>query len=148
MLPLETPDTAGYFEGTRIGELRVQACRSCGRLRHPPCPVCPWCHSTEREWRTMSGLGRIWSFIVPHPPLLPGFTEMAPYNVVIVELDEDPTIRVTGNLVERAGDAPSGIDPATIVVGEVVRAVFHPVEDLGFLQWVRAPGPSDEEGHP
>jgi uncharacterized OB-fold protein len=138
MLPLETPETAGYFEGARLGELRIQACRVCGRLRHPPCPRCPWCHSADREWRAVSGRGRIWSFVVPHPPLLPGFTELAPYNVVLVELDEDPTIRVTGNLVAVAGGRPDEIDPGTIVIGEPVRAVFHPVADVGLLQWVRA----------
>jgi hypothetical protein len=61
-------------------------------------------------------------------------------------LDEDATIRVTGQLVERVGDAPSGIDPDTIVIGEPVRAVFHRVEDVGFLQWVRAVGPADVRG--
>jgi hypothetical protein len=29
------------------------------------------------------------------------------------------------------------IDPATITIGEPVRAVFHVVEDVGLLQWVR-----------
>jgi len=138
MLPLETPDTAGWFEGARRGELRIQACLACGRLRHPPGPRCPWCHSAGQEWRTVSGEGRVWSFVVPHPPLLPGFSELAPYNVVIVELVEDPTIRVTGQLVARAGDAPGDLDPSTIVIGEPVRAVFLPVEDVGFLQWQRA----------
>ena len=137
MLPLETPETAGWFDGTRDGELRVQACTNCGRLRHPPCPVCPWCHSTARTWRAVSGRGRIWSFVVPHPPLLPGFGELAPYNVILVELDDDPTIRLTGQLVDHAGGAPNTVDPATIVIGEPVRAVFPPVEDVGFLQWVR-----------
>jgi uncharacterized OB-fold protein len=75
---------------------------------------------------------------VPHPPLLPGFTDLAPYNVVLVELDEDPFVRLTGNLVSAAGDTPNIIDPATIVIGEPVRAVFHNVEDVGLLQWVRA----------
>jgi len=86
----------------------------------------------------VSGRGRIWSFVVPHPPLLPGFTELAPYNVIVVELDEDPTIRLTGNLVTVAGGGPDEIDPATIRVGEAVRAVFHVVEDVGLVQWVRA----------
>jgi uncharacterized OB-fold protein len=86
----------------------------------------------------VSGRGRIWSFVVPHPPLLPGFTELAPYNVVMVEIDEDPTIRVTGNLVTGAGGAPDEIDPATIVIGEPVRAVVHPAADAGLVQWVRA----------
>jgi len=86
----------------------------------------------------VSGRGRVWSFIVPHPPLLPGFTELAPYNVIVVEIDEDPTIRLTGNLVLQAGGRPDEIDPATISVGEAVRAVFHRVEDVGLVQWVRA----------
>ena len=104
----------------------------------PPRPMCSRCRSIEVRWEATSGRGRIWSFIVPHPPLLPGFTELAPYNVVLVELDEDATIRVTGQLVGRVGDAPSAIDPATIVIGEPVCAVFHRVEDVGFLQWMRA----------
>ncbi len=137
MLPAETPETAGYFEGARAGELRVQACGSCGRLRHTPRPVCPWCRSTDRTWRTVSGRGTIWSYAVPHPPLLPGFSELAPYNVVLVALDEDPTIRLTGNLVLAAGRPPNEIDPATIVIGEPVRATFCPVEDVAYLQWVR-----------
>jgi len=135
VLPLETPDNEGFFEGARAGELRVQTCLSCGRRRHPPCPVCPWCHSTERAWQAVSGRGRVWSFVVPHPPLLPGFTELAPYNVVVVELDEDPTVRLVGHLVVEAGDAPHAVD---IVIGEPVRAVFHHVEDVGFLQWARS----------
>jgi uncharacterized OB-fold protein len=138
IVPLETPETEGYFEGVRLGELRIQACLVCGRFRHPPSPRCPWCHSSEREWRAVSGRGRIWSFVVPHPPLLPGFTELAPYNVILVEIDEDPTIRVTGNLVVGAGRGPDEIDPATIVIGEPVRAVFFPVADVGLVQWVRA----------
>ncbi len=139
MLPLETPESAGYFQGARAGELRVQACRDCGRLRHPPGPVCPWCHSFQREWRPVSGRGRIWSYVVPHPPLLPGFDGLAPYNVVVVELEEDPTIRVTGNLVRAAGAPPNQIDPSSIRIGEEVRAVFHVVEDVGLLQWERVP---------
>jgi uncharacterized OB-fold protein len=137
VLPLETEETKGYFEGARVGELRVQTCLGCGRRRHPPCPVCPWCHSPAREWRAVSGRGRVWSFVVPHPPLLPGFTELAPYNVVVVELEEDPTVRLVGNLVPEAGAPPSEVD---IVIGEPVRAVFHQVEDVGFLQWARSTG--------
>jgi uncharacterized protein len=135
VLPLETAGNAGFFDGARAGELRVQTCLACGRRRHPPGPVCPWCHSTEWAWRAVSGRGRVWSFVVPHPPLLPGFTELAPYNVVVVELEEDPTIRIVGNLVEAAGDAPHEL---VIAIGEPVRAVFHRVEDVGFLQWARS----------
>ncbi|HVM67508.1 MAG TPA: OB-fold domain-containing protein [Acidimicrobiales bacterium] len=137
VLPLETDETAGYFEGARAGELRILTCLACGRRRHPPCPACPWCHSTGREWKAVSGRGRVWSYVVPHPPLLPGFTELAPYNVVVVELDEDPTVRVVGNLVAEVGAAPT---ETAVTIGEPVRAVFHQVEDVGFLQWARSTG--------
>jgi uncharacterized OB-fold protein len=83
----------------------------------------------------VSGRGRVWSFVVPHPPLLPGFTELAPYNVVVVEIDEDPGIRIAGNLVASVGEPPTLTD---ITIGEPVRAVFHRVEDIGFLQWARS----------
>lgn len=126
-----------FFAAARAGELRIQACGGCGRLRHPPRPMCPYCRSTEREWRVVSGRGRIWSFIVPHPPLLAGFAELAPYAVIEVELDEDPTIRLTGNLVARAGGPPNEIDPATITIGEPVQVVFHTVEDVAIPQWTR-----------
>jgi uncharacterized OB-fold protein len=79
----------------------------------------------------------VWSYVVPHPPLLPGFTELAPYNVVVVELDEDPTVRVVGNLVGEVGAPPT---ETAVTIGEPVRAVFHRVEDVGFLQWARSTG--------
>jgi uncharacterized OB-fold protein len=93
-LPAVTDDSAGFWEGTAAGELRIQRCSNCGRLRFPPRPMCPYCNALDHSWDAMSGRGHIWSFVVPHPPLLPAFMEVAPYNVVVVELDEDPLIRL------------------------------------------------------
>ena len=73
-----------------------------------------------------SGRGTIWSFAVPHPPLLPGYSELAPYNVIVVALEEDPLIRFVGNLLARADGEINEIDPATIEIGEPVRVVVHP----------------------
>jgi uncharacterized OB-fold protein len=128
-----------FWEGAAVGELRVQACARCHSLRFPPRPVCPRCQSFEEEWRTMSGRGRVWSFVVPHPPLLPAFMAVAPYNVVVVELEEDPLLRMVGNLVQ-GPDAPiNSVDPSTIRIGEPVSAVFQRVaEDVTLPRWVRA----------
>jgi uncharacterized OB-fold protein len=128
-----------FWEGAAAGELRMQRCARCHSLRFPPRPVCPRCQSFDVEWLTMSGRGRIWSFVVPHPPLLPAFMAVAPYNVVVVELEEDPVLRMVGNLV--AGpDAPiNSVDPSTIRIGEPVRAVFERVaEDVALPRWMRA----------
>jgi uncharacterized OB-fold protein len=100
--------------------------------------MCPYCQSTAVRWEPTSGRGRIWSFIVPHPPLLPAFAAVAPYNAIIVELEEDPMIRFAGNLVASTDGEINEIDPATIVIGEPVRVVFHQIDDVSLPRWVRA----------
>ena len=115
------------FDATARGELRIQACATCGRLRHPPRPGCPWCRSFDAEWRLMSGRGTVWSFVIAHPPLLPAYAELAPYNVVVVALDEDPRIRLVGNVVD--GSSPE--------IGMPVQVTFpSPIEDVVLPHWV------------
>lgn len=143
LLPVSDEESRGFWEGTKVGELRVQACASCGRLRHPPRPMCPKCRSTERQWRRMSGRATIWSYIVPHPPLLAPYAELAPYNVVVVALDEEPTIRFVGNLVASAEGAINEIEPATIQIGEPVEVIFKRFERVDASEeylpfWMRA----------
>lgn len=139
LLPLVDEDSAGFWEGTLAGELRMQACSGCGRLRFPPRPMCPRCHSMDSRWEPVSGRGSIWSFVVPHPPLLPAYQQVAPYNVVVVALEEDRELRLVGNLVESEGGPINGPDPAGIEIGAEVRVVFDRVaEDVALPRWVLA----------
>jgi hypothetical protein len=85
----------------------------------------------------VSGEGVIWSFVVPHPPLLPAFAEISPYNVIVVDLPEAEQLRMVGNLVAQASGPINEIDPATIQIGARVRVVFEEVEeDLSLPRWV------------
>ena len=137
LLPAIGEDEAPFFEAAKRGELRIQQCSGCDRLRHPPRPMCPGCHSLESNWSLMSGRGTIWSFVVPHPPLLPEFSDLAPYNVITVTLAEDPKIRLIGNLVNRVGDPINAVDPSTIRIGDEVSVVFDVVsEDVSIPRWV------------
>jgi uncharacterized OB-fold protein len=139
LLPdLDDPLTQGFWEGTAAGELRVQRCAGCGRRRMPPRPMCPACRSLASEWEVVSGRGAIWSFVVPHPPLHPSYAELAPYNAIVVSLEEDPAIRLVGNLVASADGEINEIEPSTIRIGEPVRVVFQRVEDVHLPRWVRA----------
>ena len=107
--PATNWQTRGFWEGCGRGELVLQRCGDCGRRRMPPRPMCPHCQSLRAEWEAVSGNGTIWSFIVPHPPLLPAYTEVAPFAAILVCLDEDPNLRIGGNLVGppvRAAEAP------------------------------------------
>lgn len=129
LLPVIDDDGAPFWEHAAQGELRVQACVSCGELRFPPRPCCPRCQSFDSEWRRMSGRGRIWSYVLPHPPLLPAYAAQAPYNAVVVELAEAPHIRLVGNVVA-APDAPlNSVDPARLRIGAVVKVAFTELAD-------------------
>ena len=137
LLPVIDEDSGPFWEAARRGELVMQGCGTCGRVRFPPRPMCPHCQSLDVTWSPMSGRGTIWSFVVPHPPLLPAYAELAPYNVVVVALDEEPTIRLVGNLVESEEGEINEVDPATIEIGQPVRAVFQRInEDVALPRWV------------
>jgi len=139
VVPVCDEDTLPFYEATRRGELRIQRCRDTGRWIFPPRPLSPFGTHQEPEWAEVSGRGTIWSYVVPHPPLLPAFAEIAPFNVILVALDEDPTIRLTGNLVAREGGALNEVDPATIEIGAAVRVVFDAIDDEWTLpRWVLA----------
>jgi uncharacterized OB-fold protein len=135
LTPVTDTDGAPFWEYAARGELRVQACGDCHEPRFPPRPCCPHCRSFASEWRLTSGRGRIWSYVVPHPPLLPDYAEQAPYNVVLVELEDCPRIRLVGNLVAHAGAALGSLGSHRPRIGARVHAVFG---DGGLPQWVLA----------
>jgi uncharacterized OB-fold protein len=140
LVPEPDDDSRPFWAGCAAGELRVQRCASCGHRRFPPRPLCPVCRSFDHDWEPMSGRGSVWSFTIPHPPLLGAYTEQAPYNVVVVTLDEEPTLRMVGNLVESPDGRLDEVDPHSVVIGEPVEVVFRPTSDPAIVlpAWRRA----------
>lgn len=133
LTPVVDEDGAPFWEYAAQGELRIQTCADCAEPRFPPRPCCPHCQSFASEWRQVSGRGRIWSYVVPHPPLLPDYAELAPYNVIVVELADAPRIRLVGNLVT-GPDAPlNSLPPDRIRIGARVQVVFS---STGLPQWI------------
>jgi len=137
LLPPIHEDAVPFWEGARRGELRIPRCPQTGRLFFPPRPVSPFAPDREPGWVTVSGRGTIWSFVVPHPPLLRPFAELAPYNVIAVALVEEPTVRLVGNLLAREGGDIGERDPATIRIGAPVRVVFERASEQVWLpRWL------------
>ena len=89
-----TPDTVFFWDGAARGELLAQRCGGCGALHHPPRPMCPHCHSTERSAVTLSGRGTVYSWVVPRHPVLPIFEP--DLVVALIELEEG--IRLVSNV--------------------------------------------------
>jgi len=118
-LPVIDDRNRPFWEGARAGELRVQQCLDCSRMRHPPGPLCPDCHSVSTDWVRLSGKGVVWSRCIFHRPYFPSFSADLPYAVVLVQLDEGP--KLYSNLVDVAN--------SQIRIGMPVEAYFEPVTD-------------------
>jgi uncharacterized OB-fold protein len=130
-------DSAPFFEGCREGVLRMQECAETGRLIFPPRPISPWAPRTPPRWTTVSGRGTIWSFAVPHAPLLPPFQDLAPYVVIAVALEEDPTVRLIGNLLAQPGDPIDAFPSERVTIGASVHVVFEAIDDrIALPRWV------------
>ena len=94
--PKPTPETAPYWEAANRGELQIQQCNVCSRLYFYPRTACPHCGSTDVTWVTVSGRGRLHTYLINHRPA-PGFEDAAPYAIAVVELEEGP--RMMANIV-------------------------------------------------
>ncbi|WP_289850700.1 OB-fold domain-containing protein [Actinoallomurus purpureus] len=129
--PAVGPDTRFFWDGVRDGELRIQRCAECGRLRHPPGPMCPACQATKRDHVTASGRGTLHSYVVHHHPPVPGLDP--PFVVALVELDEG--VRMVGNLL--------GCPPEQVRIGMPVEVSFQEMDDeLTLPQWRPAGSPT------
>ena len=80
-------------------------------------------------WTEVSGRGTIWSVIEPHAPLMLNFTLLAPYNAIVVALEEDESIRLIGNLVTETGAPINTIAYEDIEIGTAVQVVFERIND-------------------
>ena len=65
------------------------------------------------------------------------YQALAPYNVVTVALDEDPQLRLVGNLVARPDGPINEVDPSTIRIGEPVRVAFQQIDDVFLPRWMQ-----------
>ena len=129
MLPLVTRDTAFFWDGTAVGELRIQRCTRCGALRHPPGPMCPACGTpADGGYLVAAGTGEVFSYVVHHHPPLPG--KKLPLVVALVQLPEG---------VRMVGEMP-GVAPDQVRIGMPVRATFVGVgDDLALPAWLCLP---------
>jgi uncharacterized OB-fold protein len=119
-LPLITPETAAFWQGGQAGRLMIHHCGHCSRWFHPPAPVCPRCNSLDVAPTAVSGRGRVATFTVNHQAWTPALTQ--PYVVAIVDLDEQPGLRLLSNVV--------GMPPEQVHIGVPVQVRFEQHEDV------------------
>jgi hypothetical protein len=111
-------DNAWWWERVaEAGVIPIQRCASCGRLRHPPRPMCDVCGDQAFDSIDASGRGTIHTFTVIHHPQVPGYRY--PIVAVIVDLEEG----------ERMASALVDCEPEDVSIGMAVEAVIHEDED-------------------
>ena len=119
-LPELTPATEWFWRSGADGVLRIQGCGDCGTLVHPPAPICPSCRSRSFAPVEVSGRATVVGFTINAHPWLPTFPP--PYVIANVALDEDPSVRLTTNVV--------GCDPDEVHIGQPVAVRFEQQEDV------------------
>jgi uncharacterized OB-fold protein len=133
VVPDNDSEWAEYFAQARQHRLVMRACTACGLMRYPPSPACPWCASPEWRWQEVSGRGTIHSYEIVVHAIQPGFRDVTPYPVVLVDLDEqrgqptaDEALRMIANLV-RPDLSPEAEE--RVAIGARVRVVFQDLAD-------------------
>ena len=119
-LPELTPATSWFWTSGSDGRLRIQGCDDCHALVHPPVPSCPACRGSAWTPVEVSGQATIVGFTVNQHPWIPGFDP--PYVIAVVALAEDPSVRLTTNIV--------GCEPGDVTIGQEVVVRFEHHEDV------------------
>jgi uncharacterized OB-fold protein len=120
VLPRLDDSNRHYWTGGADGELRLLRCASCRYWIHPPLPVCPRCLSKEVAPEATSGMGTVATFTVNHQPWYPNLDP--PYVIAMVELDDQPEVRITTNII--------GCPVEDVRIGMDVQVVFEQYDDV------------------
>ena len=86
MRPVLGHDNKWWWDRINEGELPIQRCKQCGTLHHPPRPMCWKCQSLEWDYIVSSGRGTVYSYVVVHRPVFPGYDY--PIVVAVIDLEE------------------------------------------------------------
>ena len=121
-LPQLTPFNDWFWRSGADGKLRIQGCGDCSALVHPPVPICPRCRGRSSAPVVVSGQATVVGFTINAQQWLPDFPP--PYVVAVVALDEDPSVRLTTNIV----DCP----PGEVHIGQRVAVRFEQQDDVWF----------------
>jgi uncharacterized OB-fold protein len=135
LLPAVGDDNEHFWTSGARGELCFLRCQTCAHYIHPPQPVCPECLGRDLAPEAVSGRAHVHTWTVNYHPWIPGFDP--PYVVAIVAIVEQPSVRLTTNIVNCDVDA--------VEIGLAVRVVFDPREDGIFIPLFELDSAGDAE---
>ena len=113
-----------FWDACNEGRLIMQNCTACNRMQFPPQQACAACGSADNlEWRQVSGNGKIHGYCVMHDSRLRLLQADQPFNIAVIELEDDPDIKMLSHL--------PGVKPGEVTVGASVRVEFQETSATG-----------------
>jgi len=130
MLPKLDENNRVFWTGGGDGQLMIARCSQCALWVHPPAPDCPDCGGALVA-QPVSGLGTVFTYTINYQPFNPAVP--VPYVIAIVQLDEQPDLRIASNIVD--------CEPDSVYVGLPVQVRFerHDVDNDSVFVPVFAP---------
>jgi uncharacterized OB-fold protein len=119
-LPALTSENKFFWKAGEHGKLLFMHCPSCSYYVHPPLPICPRCQSRKVAPQAVSGLATVASYTINRQVWEKGLE--APYVIAIVEIAEQPSVRLTTNIVNTSIE--------NVHIGMKVRVLFDQREDV------------------
>ena len=120
ILPRLTQENRFFWTSGADGRLRFLRCQTCRDYVHPPTPICPHCLTKTLAPEPVSGRATVASYTINVQPWIPGFDP--PYVIAIVEMEEDPSVRLTTNIV--------GCAPDDVHIAMPVQVTFEQYDDV------------------
>lgn len=124
-----------YWDAIANGRIDLLKCRNCGHFVHFPRPICDHCRSADLAPETISGRGRLYSYCEINQVGHPYFADKVPYVIGVIDIDEEPGIRIPAGLVDCTYDELT----CDIAMEAVFRSVT-PSLDLVFFRPTSAQG--------
>jgi uncharacterized protein len=118
-LPTIEPETQGFWNAARAGQLMLGKCGGCGRVHYYPRPMCPHCWSEDVTLAPAGGKGVLYTWSTVFVNDLPPFKAMLPYVAAQVDLEEG--VRITTNMVD--------CDPGDLAIGMPVTLCWRELND-------------------
>lgn len=107
--PIIHPDTVDFWDAASKGQFLMRWCLECDKTHWYPRTICPFCFSSETQWRKGSGLGVIYSYSILR-------RVETPFCIAYVTLDEG--VSMMTNIVD--------CNLEQIRIGQQVKLVFKP----------------------
>jgi uncharacterized protein len=126
-VPLPGPLTAFFWESLANGRLSILRCQTCGNYVHYPRPICNKCLSTELAPEVVLGKGSLYSYTWATQAFHPYYVDKLPYCIAIVELVEQPGLRITSSVVDIPREQVRGGMALEVIFREVAPGLTLPL---------------------